>query len=148
MKLIIPSTSVSPEAMRNSIRPSCTPLSNWTTMSERLIGSDGAVTSLRLWHLAVVHVNIRIVALHGPTRHLDQLAFVRLYDLEQDIILDGKVVGIELEFAAHGSEARFLDRGNQGGFVRYVALYLKQRGVKQLRGIVGVGRDEGGTVVV
>jgi hypothetical protein len=87
-------------------------------MSERLIGSDGAVNSLRLWHLAVVHVNIRIVALHGPTRHLDQLAFVRLHDLEQNIILDGKVVGIELEFVAYGSEARFLDRGNQGGFVR------------------------------
>src|SRR5258706_9575762 len=99
---MMPNTSVSPAAIRNSITPSCRPFSAWNA------SSWGSITMTRCrsagrrlpLHRAVLGVRVGVRGQHGTAPELAQLA-VLAHGLVQVVALDRELVVVELERAAH-----------------------------------------------
>src|SRR5688572_30588075 len=108
---MMPSTSVRPAASRNSMTPSCTPLSNCSKMSAKVMKKRAPTSrpfpgwpfSLPL-HLALFVIGVLVVFEHLLLDvHRDALGCLRILDrLEQVEVLDRVVVVVELEIAADG----------------------------------------------
>src|ERR1044071_6859715 len=98
---MMPSTSVSPAAMRNSVTPNCRPFSNCSKTSPKVIkkGALRAPLLFTSWqpslHLAVLEVRV-LVLLEDRLldAHLD-VAARQLLGLQQVEVLDRVVVDVE-----------------------------------------------------
>src|SRR5215472_6330599 len=100
---MMPKTSVSPAAIRNSITPSCSPFSACSRTRRRFTPP--------LFHPAFLVVRIPVV---GENRLLDLhhgvLARRSGYGLQQVEILNREVVAVVAELAARRGEFRLLHR--------------------------------------
>src|SRR6476620_101731 len=117
---MMPSTSVSPAASRNSIRPSCSPFRSCSAARVALTAS---------LHRAFAHVRIGVVPEHRAHGLVGDAALRILLDDAQVVVLYRVLVAIELERPAHGLE---LGRGEcraQRLLVLEIAAYLAHRGV-------------------
>src|SRR5215204_507781 len=113
-KSITPNTRVSPEAIRNSNTPSCSPLRTCTMRR--------VVFILLSFHRTILGVRIGIV-LEDLLLDLGlELAVGALGHLHQVKVLDRVVVGVEPECATQRGELGLLQGGAQGRTVRRVAL--------------------------
>src|SRR5688572_22098407 len=114
MKFMMPNTSVSPAAIRNSVTPNCSPFRSCSKRSAKLIGKekgrlprpfssgDGASPL----HLAVLVVRVLVLLEHRLLdAHLD-VAVLQLLGLQQVEVLDRVVVDVVLERPAQRLEVR------------------------------------------
>src|SRR3954464_7457219 len=92
MTFMIPRTSVSPDAIRKSSTPSCTPFSVCSRSSRPLIARGLVRTSRSVLKLAVLGICIDGIGREPRRRLGDQLALLILDDLSKLVVLDGKVV--------------------------------------------------------
>src|SRR5512140_1521441 len=95
MVSMMPSTSVSPAASRNSIRPSCRPFSACSAARVAVTAS---------LHRALAHVGIGMVPEDRGDGPIGDAALRILLDHAQVIVLHRILVAIEPERAAHGLE--------------------------------------------
>src|SRR5712664_3176997 len=98
---MMPNTSVSPAASRNSISPNCRPLSACSVM--RIQGKQ-------LLHGAFLDVGVPMILEHGADGLVDEAALRVLADHAQVVVLDRHLVAVELEGAAHRVEPRRPER--------------------------------------
>src|SRR6185437_2151465 len=133
MTFMIPNTSVRPADSRNSSALYCKPLSS-CSKSISMSKPPG------LLHLALADVRIGVIARDDPHVLVDQLARAVVLDVQQVPVLNGVVVGGELEVAAHGGKVGLLQRRAEG--VRLAcdiaADRLERRG-DQVGCVVGLG---------
>src|SRR6185295_15209597 len=138
---MMPSTSVSPAAIRNSMTPYCRPFSICSkTRPQVMAKNKGArapllkecvLRSLPL-HLAILVVGVLVLLerllqdLHG-----DAVLVVRLYRLQQVEVLDRVLVVVELELATHRVVVRLAHFLDQRLGVLQVALGAAHGGVDQ-----------------
>src|SRR6478672_11270493 len=116
MKFMMPNTSVSPAAIRNSVTPNCRPFSNCSKTSPKVMKEKRALARpfyqpLRgLLHLAILEVRI-LVLLEDRllNAHLD-VAAGQLLGLEQVEVLDRMVVDVVGERAAQRLEVGLFHR--------------------------------------
>src|SRR5690349_10076613 len=99
---MMPSTSVSPAASRNSIRPSCSPFRSCSAARVALTAS---------LHGAFAHIRVGVVPEYGADGLVGHAAPGILLDHAQVVVLDRVLVAVEFESAAHGLE---LGRGERG----------------------------------
>src|SRR5688572_16422417 len=130
-RFMMPSTSVSPAAIRNSMTPSCTPFSNCSKkrmnpMRKKRAGYDRpfafSARALPL-HLAFLVVRVLVLVEHfllDVHLHAVRSALGRLEQVER---LDGMVVVVELEVAAQRLEVRLAQLRHHGLGVLDVALH-------------------------
>src|ERR687885_121520 len=99
MRFMMPKTSVSPADIKKSMTPSWTPLRSCSTKSA------GLTAALRLArHRAFLGVGVGVVA-HDDLLELHHVATLGvLADARQVVVLDGEVVSVEAEVAAHRIE--------------------------------------------
>src|SRR5713101_10027191 len=133
---MMPKTSVRPAAIRNSITPSCSPLSVCSsTRTKFMIGETktgrGSLRApdfrceadRRSPHPAFLGVGILVV---GEDRFLDlhhRILARRPGDrLQQIEVLDREMVGVVAELATSGGEVRLFHGGNHPLLVREIAL--------------------------
>src|SRR5437868_14233379 len=143
---MMPSTSVSPAAMRNSITPYCRPFSNCSKTSDQVMawaaarikkkGASAPFLSTRLrsspFHLAFLVVGVLVLLerlLHDLHRHA--VLVVRLHRLQQVEVLDRVLVDVELVLAADRVIVRLAHLAHQRFHVFQVALGAAHRGVDQ-----------------
>src|SRR5215469_1212787 len=101
---MMPKTSVSPAAIRNSITPSCSPFSVCSRTRRRFTSP--------LFHRAFPVVRILVVGEHRLLDlHHRVLARGAGNRLQQVEVLDREMVAVVAELAARGSEIRLLHRG-------------------------------------
>src|SRR4051812_8249010 len=131
---MMPSTSVSPAAMRKSVTPNCRPFSDCSKTSPKVI-KKGRSRALLLtsWrpslHLAILIVRVLVLLEDGLLdAHLD-VAVRQLLGLEQVEVLDRVVVDVEGEWPAQRVEVRLLHRLHHAVDVLQVALHRLDRGV-------------------
>src|SRR4051812_23382144 len=117
---MIPSTSVSPAAIRNSMTPYCRPFSSCSKTSAKLIRSLHG--TLRGVGVAVILQYDLIGLVAQPTAFLD--------DVTDVVILDGEVVVVEPERPAHRFEIRLLERSEKGRFVLDATVHCTDRAVE------------------
>src|SRR5262245_4740733 len=138
---MMPSTSVSPAAIRNSMTPYCRPFSNCSKTSPQLMAqkiraparpySEDVLRNLP-FHLAVLVVGVLVLLerlLQDP--HGDAVLVVRLHRLQQVEILDRVLVVVELELAAHRGVVRLAHFPDQRLRVLQVPLGAAHGGVDQ-----------------
>src|SRR6185369_11584940 len=99
---MMPSTSVSPAAIRNSINPSCRPFSACSAASAAVTAS---------LHRAFVRVGVGVILEDRADGAVGDAALRILLHHAQVVVLHGVVVPVELEGPAHrleigGSERR------------------------------------------
>src|SRR4249920_453965 len=108
---MMPSTSVSPAAIRNSMTPYCRPFSSCSKTRPQVMAKnkgarapllEGTPLKTLPLHLAILVVGVLVLLerlLHDVHRHA--ILVVRLYRLQQVEVLDRVLVVVELELAAH-----------------------------------------------
>src|ERR1043165_1445664 len=141
---MMPSTSVSPAAIRNSITPYCRPFSSCSKTSAKVIkkGRCRALSRSRApspLHLAVLVVGVLVLLerlLHDV--HGDAVLVVGLDRLQQVEVLDRVLVVVELELAAHRVVVRLAHLAHQRLRVLQVALGAAHRRVDQHDGVVAL----------
>src|SRR5690606_18375591 len=121
IRSMMPNTSVSPAASRNSIRPNCRLLSNCSSRRIPLMRARSGGSGR---HLALADVRIGMVFQHAPHELVGHAALGILDDFAQVVVLDGIVVGIEPERAPDGFEGRRFQRLAQRILVLQVAVHL------------------------
>src|SRR6266850_5212298 len=99
---MMPNTSVSPAASRNSISPNCRPFSDCS----RIRIQD----KTNLLHGAVLHVGVAVILEDGADGLVDETPLGILADDAQVIVLDRELVAVELERPAHRLEPAGLQR--------------------------------------
>src|SRR5262249_41655749 len=113
MRFMMPNTSVSPAAIRNSMTPSCRPLSAWNASScgSITMAAGGGLDAGRRspLHRAVLGVGVGMVGQHRAAVELAQLA-VLAHRLVEVVALDRELVVVELERPAHRLEVRLAQR--------------------------------------
>src|SRR6185369_2037791 len=129
---MMPSTSVSPAAIRNSITPYCSPFRSCSKTSPQVmaqkIRAPARPYSRNLsknlpFHLAVLVVGVLVLLerlLHDLHRHA--VLVRRLDRLQQVEVLDRVLVVVELELAAHRVVVRLAHLAHQRLRVLQVAL--------------------------
>src|SRR6185503_16728374 len=134
---MMPSTSVRPAAIRNSVTPSCTPFSNCSkTRVQGIKKGASPRPSLSTWpasplHLAVLVVRVLVLLEHRPLdAHLD-VAARQLHRVQKIEVLDRVVVVVELERPADRGVVRLAHRHGEGLRVLEVAFGGLDRGVDQ-----------------
>src|ERR671914_1873842 len=150
---MIPSTSVSPAARRNSITPSCTPFRSCSKTRAKVMppflprnkkGADPApfLPPIRRlpFHLAFLVVGV-LVILEDLLLDLHRDAFRRLgvLDRPQQVeVLDRVMVVVELEVPAYRLVVRLAHRGHHALGVLDVALDRAHRGVDEKNAVVAL----------
>src|SRR4030095_1514005 len=121
---MMPSTSVSPAAIRNSMTPYCRPFSSCSKTSPQVMAKikgarapllKGSVFRNLPLHLAILVVGVLVLLerlLHDVHRHA--VLVRRLHRLQQVEVLDRVVVVVELELASHRAVVRLAHLGDQG----------------------------------
>src|SRR5690242_2844105 len=151
-RFMMPSTSVSPAAMRNSMTPSWTPFSSCS--KTRLSGIKKGRVAPRFYrseerpslHLAFLVVGV-LVLLERLLLDLHLGAVLAaLYRLEQVEILDRVMVDVELERPADGVVVRLLHGLHHAVRVLEVALDRLHRGVDEQDRVVALRAIVGGRV--
>src|SRR5437660_3558798 len=126
-RFMMPNTSVSPAAIRNSITPSCRPFRHCSA-TRSAVNAGPRRRSLHRTFLVVgvlVVLEDRLLDLH-----LD-LAAAALDGLEQVEVLDGEVVRVVGELAAGRPEVGPAHGGDHALLVREIALHGPDRRVDQ-----------------
>src|SRR4051794_23997094 len=114
---MIPSTSVRPAAIRNSMTPYCRPFSSCSKTSAKLIGS---------LHGTLRGVGVAVVLQHDLIGLVAQPAAF-FHDVTDVVILDREVVVVESERSAHRFEVRLLERGEKGRLVLDAPVHCADR---------------------
>src|SRR4051812_41920450 len=158
---MMPNTSVSPAAMRNSMTPYCRPFSSCSKTSPQVICrkscaknkgagaplSETCSTTLPL-HLAVLVVGVLVLLERlGDDLHLGAI-LAALHRLQQVEVLDRMLVDVEVELAADRVEVRLAHLLHQRLGVLQVALGAAHRRVDQHDRVVALGTVVGGRVAV
>src|SRR5579871_63092 len=136
MRFMMPNTSVSPAAIRNSMTPSCRPFSAWNATSDTSIVMRRRVRAgprrpRRLpLHRAVLGIGVAVIGQHGAAAELEQLA-VLAHGLIEVVVLDRELVVVELEWAAHRLEGRLAEGVAQRVLVVELAAGRLDGGVDQ-----------------
>src|SRR5919198_991577 len=144
---MMPSTSVSPAAMRKSITPYCRPFSSCSKKSAAVMKRKRARwralslsrPSRSPLHLAFLVVGILVLLerlLHDLHRHA--VLVVRLHRLQQVEVLDRVLVDVELELAADRVVVRLAHLVHQRLHVLEVALGAAHRGVDERDAVVAL----------
>src|SRR5580765_5150295 len=151
---MMPSTSVSPAAIRNSMTPYCRPFSSCSKTSAPVMNEKGRSRALfpgappcSPLHLAVLEIGVLMLLerlLHDL--HRRAVLVVGLHRLEQVEVLDRVLVDVELELAADRVVVRLAHRHHQGLAVLQVALGGAHRRVDQHDAVVALRAVVGGRV--
>src|SRR5688500_13198480 len=125
---MMPNTSVRPAASRNSISPNCRPLSPCS----RIRIQDRSA----LLHAAFLDVGIAVVLEHRADGLVHQAALRVLAHHPEIVVLDGILVAVELERAAHGVELGRSERLAYRFYVLDLAFHVAHRGVEEQRSVI------------
>src|SRR5581483_10475319 len=106
---MMPNTSVSPAAIRNSMMPSCSPLSAWTARSCASITAARAACRAPSLQRAVLGVGVGLRGHHRAAAELQQLA-VLAHGFVEVVVLDREAVVVELERPAHRLDVGLAER--------------------------------------
>src|SRR5450830_1343668 len=145
MKPMTPKISVSPALTKKSSIPSSSPLRSCTRKS----GTDISSSPVRLAMPALPVLLHRallgeFVALHRQYV-LDDLclilAVITLGCLHQVVVLDRKLIRVELEFATHRTEIGLLQGSTECFLVRHVAMHGADGAVDQHGRIISMGGE-------
>src|SRR5258706_8683369 len=155
-RFMMPKTSVRPAAIRNSITPSCSPLSVCSRTRTKFMPKTKGARSDRApyrcrrplllsLHPAFLGVGILVV---GEDRFLDlhhRILARRPGDrLQQVEILDREMVGVVAELAPRGGEVGPAHRGDHPLLVREIALHGAHRRIDQQDAVVALRSVEDG----
>src|SRR5882672_5386794 len=96
---MMPNTSVSPAASRNSIRPNCTPFSVCSRMRTQDMPRGGRRTaSTCLLHRAILHVGVAVVLEDRSDSLVDDAPLRIPADDAQVVVLDRVLVAVEQDY--------------------------------------------------
>src|SRR5215813_10409611 len=98
---MIPNTSVSPAASRNSIRPNCRPFSVCSRTRMAMFRSFRVLSSFQR---ALLRIRVRMIFDHGAERLVGDASLAVFLDDAQVEVLDREAVAVDLERTAHGFE--------------------------------------------